>query len=256
MPGASEPPPPGGRRRRTLAVAGAGVVVALGLAVALVALLRGGDDDGGTAASASPAVSVSANDEAARTEARALAAAVAMDAPDWGPGYKRAEPYEIDPAPELDVRNTCELFDQGGRAGTLAALRRSVTHPTTGLSSYTEVRVFTDVATAESYVNDVESGTRRCPEQHSGKVRFAGVRQATAPSVAGFDKIVAEDGRQVADNDGAQTDYPYVVYTGRSGRTTLSVLDYDDGGTVQARLAERATGVLKKLQQRLESGSP
>ncbi|MFF8608208.1 hypothetical protein ACF06X_19965 [Streptomyces sp. NPDC015346] len=231
------------------------MVVALGLAVALVALLRGGDDDGGAAATASPAVSGPANDEPARTEARALAAAVAMDAPDWGSGYKRSDPYEIDPAPEWDVRSTCELYDQSSRAGTLAAIRRWVTHPTTGLSGFTEVRVFRDAATAESYVNDVESGTRRCPEQRSGKVRFAGVRQATAPSVTGFDEIVAEDGRQVADSEGARTDYPYVVYTGRSGAITLSVLDYDEaaGGSVPARLTERATGVLKKLRERLEN---
>ncbi|MFD7320225.1 hypothetical protein ACFV9D_03905 [Streptomyces sp. NPDC059875] len=231
------------------------MVVALGLAVALVALLRGGDDDGGTATNASPTVSA-ANDEAARAEAHTLAAAVALDAPDWGSGYKRAEEYETDPAPEWEVKSTCEGFAQSSRAGTLAAIGRAVTHPVSGLISTTEVRVFADAATAESYLNDVESGTRRCPEQHSGKTRWAGVRQATAPEVAGFDAIVAEDGRQVSDADGQTTDYPYVVYTGRSGATTLAVIDYEAPDGVPARLAERATGILKKLQQRLETESP
>ncbi|MGW6566850.1 hypothetical protein [Streptomyces sp. NPDC054975] len=231
--------------------AGAGVVVALGLAVALVAMLRDGGDDGGP----SPTVTTSVNDEAARARARTLASTVALDAPDWGPGYQRSSPYEMDPAPEFEVRSNCELHDQSGRAGTLAALRRWVRPPDTTPGSYTEVRVFADVATAQSYVNDVETGTRRCPEQVSGMVRYTGVRQATAPAVTGLDKVVAEDGRQATDAEGRTTDYPYVLYTGRSGSTALSVLAYDDADGDQAQLAERATSALQKLQQRLANAS-
>ncbi|MFG2644733.1 hypothetical protein ACGFYP_27625 [Streptomyces sp. NPDC048370] len=226
------------------------MVVALGLAVALVAMLQGGDD-GGSGATSSPSATV--NEDAARTEAHRLAAAVALRPEDWGSGYKRADPYETDPASEWEVRSTCEGVAQSSRSGTLAAISRAVTHPVSGLISSTEVRVFADPATAESYLDDIENGTRRCPEQHSDKTRWAGVRQATAPEVAGYDEIVAEDGKQVADADGKTTDYPYVVYTGRSGATTLAVIDYEGPDGVPARLAERAAGVMKKLQQRLEA---
>ncbi|MFJ3580785.1 hypothetical protein ACIPPS_00895 [Streptomyces sp. NPDC090127] len=235
------------------------MVVALGLAVALVALLRGGDGDGGGSASSprvsSPGVAAEVPDEAARAKAQTLAAGVAMDAPDWGPGYERAEQYQNDPAPELEVKSSCEIFDQTGRKGTLAAVRRSVRQPTTGLLHHTEVRVFADAATAESYMSDVESGTRRCQEQTSGKVRFADVRQAGAPDVAGYDAIVAEDGRQVTDENGAKSDYPYVLYTGRSGAATLSVFAFGEAAAGQAPLTERATGALQKLQRRLEAAS-
>ncbi|MFF9014578.1 hypothetical protein ACF09C_16620 [Streptomyces sp. NPDC014870] len=194
-------------------------------------------------------------DEATITKAHTLAAAVAMDAADWGPGYTRGNPYETDPAPEWEVKTTCEGLTQGKRHGTLAAINRVVKQPQTENIASTEVRVFADVATAESFLTDVESATRRCPEQYTGKTRWAGVRQATAPTVAGFDEIVAEEGRQVTDDAGEKTDFPYVVYVGRSGDTTLHVLMYDDAGNPPARLAERAAGAMKKLQQRLVANS-
>ncbi|MEU4267032.1 hypothetical protein [Streptomyces sp. NPDC026092] len=231
------------------------MVVALGLAVALVALLQGGgDDDGGSAASTSPSSSVALDDEAARARAHTLAVAVALRPEDWGPAYKRGDPYEQDPASEYEVSKDCKGFTQAARSGTLAAVARSVVNNQTQLVGTTDVRVFADVATAESFMDDSQETTRRCPTQQFDKVRWADVRQATAPDVAGLEQVTTEEGTQTADGTGAKTDLPYVLHTGRQGATVVSVIAYETRANA-ATLTSSSTEVLQKLQQRLEAAS-
>ncbi|MEU9699666.1 hypothetical protein [Streptomyces sp. NPDC047981] len=237
-------------------IAGAGVLVALGLAVALVAVLQGGDDGGGGSADASsPAASVTATGlSAGQAEAHAVATRVAMAPQDWGAGYAKSEDYEADPADESHVTSGCEWVTRASRAGTLASVYRGVYYESSGNSSSTEVRVFTDAATAESYMRDVEANTHRCPSQHSGKSRWTGIREATAPSVTGFDEVVAEEGTQSADSEGKKTDFRYVYFTGRVGNTVLITIALDEPANAAA-LNKRGKDTLQELQQRLEAAS-
>ncbi|MFC8508941.1 hypothetical protein ACFU3J_11765 [Streptomyces sp. NPDC057411] len=252
-------PPPGGRRRLLLLVAG-GVLAAASLTVALVALLKGGDEKGpsdtarptGTSTASSEPSSAPADSTAARARAHTLALRVVLAPEDWAPDHKRSDPYQQDPASEYEVSQDCKGFVQANRSGTLAAVSRSVTYPEANLTltGTSDVRVFADVRTAEVYMADAQETTRRCPVQQSGKSRWSGVRQAGEPAVTGFDEVMAEEGTQSADADGKATDYPYVVYTGRSGDTVLSVFALESRARAKL-LAPRATAALQKLQQRL-----
>ncbi|MFJ8662694.1 hypothetical protein [Streptomyces sp. NPDC093795] len=228
--------------------------MAAALGVGLVALLGGGDDDSPAAAGpSSPAVSSPPPDSSAsRARAHALAERVAMTPEDWGAGYTKGDPYERDPAGEYEVGQDCKGFEQAARSGTLAAVSRTVLNSRSNLYSTTDVRVFVDAETAESFVESAEDTTRRCPTQQFDKSRWSSVRQAAAPEVTGLDQAMAEEGTQTADAAGAKTDFPYVVYTGRTGDTVVSVIVYETRADAAA-LGPRAQGLLQKLQQRVES---
>ncbi|MFB9439454.1 hypothetical protein [Streptomyces showdoensis] len=241
-----------------LLVAG-GALAAASLTVALVALLRGGDESGSpsvtaTGASGSPSSAPPADSPAARARAHALALRVVLAPEDWAPGYRRADPYEQDPASEYEVSKSCQGFTQANRSGTLAAVSRAVTDPRSSLTltGITDVRVFADTRTAELFLADARDTIHRCPAQQSGTSRWSGVQEATEPTVTGFDEVTAEEGTQTADADGKRTDYPYVAYTGRSGDTVLSVIAYETRADVKS-LAPEATAALQKLQRRLAS---
>nr|WP_250767999.1 hypothetical protein [Streptomyces sp. MSC1_001] len=228
--------------------------MAAALGIGLVALLGGGDDDSPTTASpSSPAASSPpADSSSSRARAHTLAERVAMAPEDWGPGYTKGDPYERDPAGEYEVGQDCVGFDQAARSGTLAAITRTVKSSRSNLYSNTDVRVFSDAETAEAFVESAEDTTRRCPTQRYGKMRWSAVRQAAAPEVVGLEQAMAEEGTQTADADGATTDFPYVIYTGRTGDTVVSVVVYETRADAAA-LGPRARGVLQKLQQRVES---
>lgn len=251
------PPPPGpgppahtgpgqpgrGRGRGIALVVGAAVVL-LALAVGVVAVLRGSGGGGGSAASPSP------GDARAAAAAHAVAARAALAPADWGPGFGKADPYEIDPADEDVVLENCEYGGRTSRTGTLAAVQRVVLHSRSGLTGTSEVRVFTDEATAKRYLAEVPDQIRRCPNQHSGKALYSGVREAAPPDVPGLDEVVSEEGRQVVADDGAEVDYLYVVLTGRAGRIVLRTSAL--AGTEQeTRIRTTATDALRKMRQRL-----
>lgn len=228
--------------------------MAAALGIGLVALLGGADDDSPTTASpTSPAASSPpADSSSSRARAHALAERVAMAPEDWGPGYTKGDPYERDPAGEYEVGQDCKGFEQAARSGTLASVSRTVNSTGSNLPSTTEVRVFADAETARAFVESSEDTTRRCPTQQSGELRWSSVRQAAAPDVTGLDQVMAEEGTQTADAAGTRTDYPYVLYTGRTGDTVVSVLAYETRADVAA-LGPQARDVLQKLQQRVES---
>ncbi|MFJ9578180.1 hypothetical protein ACIRQF_17665 [Streptomyces sp. NPDC101191] len=227
--------------------------MAAALGVGLVALLGGGDDDGPTTANP-PGPTTSGppvDSSAARAAAHALALRVVMTPEDWGAGYTRGDPYERDPAGEYEVGKDCQGFDQAARSGTLAAISRTVRNDRSALDSTTEVRVFSDPATAKAFVDGAEDTTRRCTTQRYAKTRWSSIHQATEPEVVGLEQVMAEEGTQTAAADGGRTDFPYVLYTGRKGDTVVSVLAYETRAGVAA-LRPRAGGVLQKLQRRLE----
>ncbi|MFF2569288.1 hypothetical protein [Streptomyces sp. NPDC058084] len=156
--------------------------MAAALGVGLVALLGGGDDDGPTTANppgpttSGPPVDTSA----ARAAAHALALRVVMAPEDWGAGYTRGDPYERDPAGEYEVGKDCQGFDQAARSGTLAAISRTVRNDRSALDSTTEVRVFSDPATAKAFVDGPR--TPRAAARRSSTRRRAGRRSTRPPS--------------------------------------------------------------------------
>ncbi|MFJ6945599.1 hypothetical protein ACISU4_13305 [Streptomyces wuyuanensis] len=248
------PPPPsgsgaprGGRpRKRTLIAAGAAAVV-LALVVVLVVSLGGdGDDDGGNAVSPAPT-----DTKAAEAAAHAVATRVALAPPDWGSGFAQHKPYEVDPAPESLVRENCEFASRPSRIGTLASLQRNVTETASGIAGTSEVKVFTDEATAKQYLADARDNIHRCPDQFRGKERWNGVREASPPQLPGFDELVSEEGRQVVSANGAKVNDLYVIATGRDGRNILSA--YVVGkADLDAQIQKYATDSLRKMHQRLE----
>ncbi|WP_328396073.1 hypothetical protein OHS70_10680 [Streptomyces sp. NBC_00390] len=225
----------------------------LGLGLVSAALTRvGGPDDSDTAGSIarSPSPTGSAADGAA---ARRLASRVALTPADWGPGFIRSTRYETAPVAESVVLLTCEWSSRAVRAGTVASVSRSVHEVASGLSATSEVRVFDDEDTAQTYVTDVRDGIRRCPAQHRDRERWVDVRTTPSPQVPGFDEIVAEEGRQVAAEDGTRTDRVYVLLTARADATVLTA---SAGGQTDAlrKIREQAADGLRKMQKRLAQG--
>ncbi|WP_311137449.1 hypothetical protein [Streptomyces sp. I6] len=234
-------------------------------AVLVRSLGGGGEDGGGSAVSPAPTgtkptgteptgtepTGTKATDtKAAEAEARAVATRVALTPPDWGSGFTRHTPYEVDPAPEPVVRENCELAGRPSRIGTLASLQRNVAETASGIAGTSEVRVFADDATAQRYLADARDDIHRCPDQFRGKERWSGVREANPPEVAGFDELVAEEGRQVVTAKGAKVNDVYVIATGRDGRNILSA--YVVGkAALDARIEQYAADTLREMHRRL-----
>lgn len=226
------------------------------LTVVLVMSLGGGGDEGGGGAvspaptGTQPTGTQPTDTKAAEAEARAVATRVALTPPDWGPGFARHTPYEVDPAPESLVRENCEFASRPSRIGTLASLLRNVTETATGIAGTSEVKVFADDATAQRYLADARDNIHRCPEQFRGKERWNDVREASPPELPGFEELVAEEGRQVVTAKGAKVNDVYVIATGRDGRNVLS--SYVVGkADLDAQIRKYATDTLRKMHQRL-----
>ncbi|MFF4832168.1 hypothetical protein [Streptomyces sp. NPDC001315] len=233
-----------------LIIAGAGVVGLVGTVVALVVGGGGGD---GTVRSSPP--DVNSASASAFAEARAMAGRLPLSPEDWGSGFtKDSTLYELTPVNETAVGSNCRLTGKVGRPGTLAALRRSVTNTDAGVIGNSEARVYMDAATAQRYVDDVADNIHRCPSQTEGKLRWSGVREATPPRLTGFDVLVSEEGRQVADTHGIKTDFPYVVLTGRLRNTVLSVYVNGQKGSEQ-QIRTYARGGLALMGSRLRKSS-
>ncbi|MGW7367702.1 hypothetical protein ACWGI8_30840 [Streptomyces sp. NPDC054841] len=226
-----------------------GAALALALAVVLIVVLNGGGEGGGGSASASPTDST-----AAKAAAHDVTTQVALAPADWAPGFVQNDPYETDPTPEALVLPTCEYTTRPNRVGTLAALTRSVFQTSSAIIGTSEVRVYTDEATAKKYLADARDEIHRCPNQHQGKQRWDSVREAGPPKVAGFDEQVAEEGRQIVADDGTKVNNLYVIQTGREGDTVLSASVIGDVKQ-EAQVRKYATDALKKMQERLKTQS-
>ncbi|MER5219019.1 hypothetical protein [Streptomyces flaveus] len=251
-------PPPGAgpgpsrwRSRKFLALIITGVVVLAGLVVLLVVLLPG-DDGGGTAGDSPSPTSPSPTSPSplSSAEAHELAGRVALTPEDWGSGFSApSEGYEYSPVGELTVLENCQLVDKSDRPGTLASLNRSVVTSDAEVGGYSEVRVYADTATAETYMADVNEAIHRCASQRYDGSRFDGIREAAPPPLTGFDELVAEEGRQTM-SDGTKVDLHFTVLTGRTGEIVLEAHAY---GSKEAlpETRKRAGDALALMQKRL-----
>ncbi|MET9384958.1 hypothetical protein ABZY09_28775 [Streptomyces sp. NPDC002928] len=230
-----------------------GAVVVVGLVGTVVAsLVEGG---GGDRTVHSPPFAVNSASAFAFAEARAVAERLPLSPADWGSGFmKDSTLYELSPVNETEVGSDCRLTGKLGRPGTLTTLRRSVTNTDDGVIGNSEARVYRDAATAQRYVDDVADNIHRCPSQTDGKLRWSGVREATPPRLTGFDVLLSEEGRQVADMRGLKTDFPYVVLTGRLRNTVMSVYVNGQQGSEQ-QIRTYAQGGLALMRSRLQEPS-
>ncbi|MGW7369081.1 hypothetical protein ACWGI8_38080 [Streptomyces sp. NPDC054841] len=254
------PEPSWWRSRRSLVPLIVGVAVVLVLGLGLVLLLRGGGrGPSHGVASPSPHDTASASPSprdtaAAAAEAHRIASAVALSPQDWGPGFVRSTPYEEDPALEEAVRPNCELYQKPLRAGTLAAVSRAAQDDLQGFTTSSLVAVYVDDATARQSLADDRNTIHRCTTQRMGKSRWDDVHEAIAPPLSGFDEVISEEGRLATYDDGSTANLPYIVLTGRTGKTAVSVYV---GGPPE-RLAEtrkKATDALLLMRSRLSEQS-
>ncbi|MGW1029694.1 sensor domain-containing protein [Streptomyces sp. NPDC002577] len=237
--------PAGGPPRRLLTLVVGGAVVVLGLVVLLITLLRGGGEGGGPPkASASP----TSTDTAA---ARELAKRAALTPGDWGPGFEKDDPYEIDPADEFALKADCEAYARTPRTGTLASVNRAARTSSRHLAVESAVWVFADQPTAEKFIADTRTDLHRCPTQTSGKGRWTGIHEGNPPQLTGFDDVVSEEGTVASHTDGTKAHDPYIILTGRAGETVLIAKVYatPDSATEIRKQAANGLQLMEQLRQ-------
>ncbi|MEU0334230.1 hypothetical protein [Streptomyces sp. NPDC006193] len=237
-PAAGPPPAPRPRRRGRPVLVGAAVAAAVA-AVAVAAVLVLGRDGGAHRPRAG-----------ASAQARELADRVALAPGDWGPTFRRADPYESDEVPRSVADEDCALVRKPA-AHVLAARQRAVrTADRTAVAS-SAVVVHDDEGVAAAAVARSRADTRRCATEYDARhrKRWEDVHAVDVPDLEGLDEQTAEQGRMILDANGREADSHYTLITGRKGNVLLQTSVGRSGS--QGRNREEALDALALMLSRL-----
>ncbi|MFF9626827.1 hypothetical protein [Streptomyces griseosporeus] len=232
----AEPPPPGRRpwwRRGSVLVGVAAVVAVAAAAAVAVVVLRGRGDDG-LAGVDTP------------TEARKLAARVALTPANWGAEFKESKPYETGEQAPVVVDDDCAFAD-GPDADVLASLERDSEreHNDETVLAQSVVTVYQDNGSAQAAIARTRSDTQRCRTEYAGKARWEDVHEVEMATPEGFDEVAVEEGRVAVDSTGRSVDQPYTQMTGRKDKLVVQAVIT---GTQQ----ENRSAAVKALSEMLD----
>ncbi|WP_158744943.1 hypothetical protein [Streptomyces sp. NRRL S-1448] len=232
---------------------GTGVaVVAIGVAIAFATTAgNGGGNPSGSSSSGEPSNIPTVDSPAA---ARAVVNRVTLKPADWGSGYVAADPYENSDLTETTVDQNCNWSDQPIKDAFATLMRLSKTSDG-AILTYSWTTAYKAANSAQYSMAENRESLQRCPTQRSGKAQIEDDHEINLPELKGFDEVVAEEGHEVADQNGNKIDTYYTLINGRKGNFILHTEVERTGTGTQEQNRNDASSAISLMLSRLESGA-